>query len=88
MTEESPQVRYYVVVPGAAAQAALRVPQWVRKRLAIDVFEVTDDGVGPRTACRTEVLFSAGDVRHPEFVANIDRSGTASVPTRARSSAR
>ena len=51
MTEKSPRVRYYVVAPSAAVRAALRVPRWVRERLAIDVFEVTEDGVvrGPLT---------------------------------------
>ena len=50
----------------------------VRERLAIDVFYVTDDGVvrGPPVDWAehmTEVLFSTGDVRHPESVVNIDR---------------
>jgi hypothetical protein len=44
VTEESPSVRYYVVVPSSAVRAALRVPRWVRDRLAIDVYGVSDAG--------------------------------------------
>jgi hypothetical protein len=36
--------RYAVVVPTAAVAAALRVPDWVRQRLAIEVYEVSDGG--------------------------------------------
>jgi hypothetical protein len=41
--------RYAVVVPTPAVQAALRVPDLVRQRLGIDVYEVDDAGkVHPR----------------------------------------
>jgi hypothetical protein len=36
--------RYAVVVPDSAVTAAQRVPEWVRSRLAIDMYAVTDDG--------------------------------------------
>ncbi len=35
--------RYAVVVPTLALKAALRVPAWVRERLRLDVYEVTDE---------------------------------------------
>lgn len=38
------QARYAVVVPSSALQAALRVPDWVRERLKIDVYAVDPDG--------------------------------------------
>ncbi len=39
----------YAVVPTVAVGAASRVPAWVRERLRLDVFEVTDgDQVVPR----------------------------------------
>ena len=42
MPDDDPQARYAVVVPTAAVKAALRVPPWVRHRLRLDVYEVTD----------------------------------------------
>jgi hypothetical protein len=42
MRDPQPAARYAVVVPTAALNAALRVPAWVRGRLAIDVYEVDD----------------------------------------------
>lgn len=44
MPDDSGTARYGVVVPTAAVKAALRVPEWARQRLRIDVFEVTDNG--------------------------------------------
>jgi hypothetical protein len=44
MPDESARARYGVVVPTAAVVAALRVPDWVRPRLKIDVYEVTNEG--------------------------------------------
>ena len=43
MRDPEPGVRYAVVVPTAALNAALRVPAWVRDRLSIDVYEVDDE---------------------------------------------
>ncbi len=43
MPDDDSHTRYAVVVPTAALKAALRVPQWVRERLRLDVYEVTDD---------------------------------------------
>lgn len=43
MKDPQPHTRYAVVVPTAALKAALRVPVWVRDRLAIDVYEVDDN---------------------------------------------
>lgn len=37
MTDPNAGARYAVVVPAAAVPAALRVPDWVRQRLRIDV---------------------------------------------------
>ena len=49
MPDEHPTARYGVVVPTSAVKAALRVPTWVRERLRIEIYEVTDDGeVTPR----------------------------------------
>jgi hypothetical protein len=45
MANPCPGVTYAVVVPTAALAAALRVPDWVRDRLAIKVYEVDDDGM-------------------------------------------
>jgi hypothetical protein len=42
MPDDDPTARYAVVVPTAAVRAALRVPEWVRKQLRLDVYEVTD----------------------------------------------
>ena len=50
MTDPTGGARYAVVVPTAGVQAALRVPVWVRDRLAVDVYEVDDaGGVHPRS---------------------------------------
>jgi hypothetical protein len=50
MEDPSSDARYAVVVPTAALGAALRVPAWVRDRLAVDVYEVDDEGaVHPRS---------------------------------------
>jgi hypothetical protein len=49
MTDSHTNARYAVVVPRLALKAALRVPQWVRDNLSIDVYEVDDEGhVGQR----------------------------------------
>jgi len=45
MKDPASGARYVVVVPTSAIGAALRVPAWVRDRLAIDVYEVDGDGV-------------------------------------------
>jgi hypothetical protein len=45
MKDRASGARYAVVVPTSAVGAALRVPAWVRDRLAIDVYEVDGDGV-------------------------------------------
>lgn len=44
MKDPAAEARYAVVVPTAAVAAALRVPAWVRERLAVDVYEVDDHG--------------------------------------------
>jgi len=44
MADPGSGARYGVVVTTAAIPAALRVPVWVRERLAIDVYEVDDQG--------------------------------------------
>ncbi|HEX6523324.1 MAG TPA: hypothetical protein VF070_25490 [Streptosporangiaceae bacterium] len=44
MKDPASDARYAVVVPTAALGAALRVPAWVRDRLAVDVYEVDDSG--------------------------------------------
>lgn len=44
MTAPGAVVRYALVVPTAALSHALRVPEHVRARLGIAVYEVTDDG--------------------------------------------
>ena len=44
MTDPDSGARYAVVVPAGAVQAALRVPDWVRQRLSIDVYKVDDAG--------------------------------------------
>ena len=50
MKDPAPGARYAVVVPTAAVNAALRVPAWVRTRLAVDIYEVDDlGGVHPHT---------------------------------------
>jgi hypothetical protein len=43
MPDDDSATRYAVVVPTVAVKAALRVPAWVRERLRLDVYEVTDD---------------------------------------------
>jgi hypothetical protein len=46
MKDPEPGARDCVVVPTSGLNAALRVPDWVRDRLSIDVYEVDDaDGV-------------------------------------------
>lgn len=40
--------RYGVVVPSSALAAALRVPQWVRERLQVEVYAVDPDGAVTR----------------------------------------
>jgi hypothetical protein len=42
MPDPTASARYGVVVPTQAVKAALRVPAWVRERLKIDVYEVSD----------------------------------------------
>ncbi len=42
--EDVPGVRYAVVVPDVAVTSAKRVPAWVRARLRIDVYSVSEDG--------------------------------------------
>jgi hypothetical protein len=42
--EDDPAVSYAVVVPDTVLPAAQRVPAWVRARLRIDVYVVTEDG--------------------------------------------
>jgi hypothetical protein len=42
MPDDDPGARYAVVVPTVAVAAAQRVPAWVRARLRLDVYEVTD----------------------------------------------
>jgi hypothetical protein len=50
MKDPAAEARYAIVVPTAAVAAAQRVPAWVRKRLAVDVYEVDDYGtVRPHT---------------------------------------
>lgn len=44
MNDPAAGARCAVVVPTAAVVAALRVPAWVRVRLAADVYEVGDLG--------------------------------------------
>ena len=44
MKDPKPGARYSVVVPTSALNAALRVPDWVRGCLSIDVYEVDDAG--------------------------------------------
>jgi Holliday junction resolvase len=44
MRHPEAQAKYAVVVPSSALQAALRVPDWVRGRLKIDVYAVDPDG--------------------------------------------
>lgn len=44
MPDESARARHGVVVPTAAVAAALRVPDRVRQRLKIDVYEVANEG--------------------------------------------
>ena len=41
--EDVPGVRYAVVVPDEAVTSAKRVPAWVRARLRIDMYAVTED---------------------------------------------
>ena len=43
MPDDDVAARYAVVVPSVAVKAALRVPAWVRGRLRLDIYEVTDD---------------------------------------------
>jgi len=43
-TEDDPYVRYAVVVPATVLTAAKRVRGWVRARLRIDVYAVSEDG--------------------------------------------
>jgi hypothetical protein len=42
--EPRPRARYAVVVPNTTLTAVLRVPTWVRSRLAVDVYAVYEDG--------------------------------------------
>lgn len=42
--DEAPDLILGVVVPDGAVNAALRVPDWVRDRLRIHVWTVSDDG--------------------------------------------
>jgi len=42
MPDDDAGARYAVVVPTVAVSAALRVPAWVRARLRLDIYEVTD----------------------------------------------
>jgi hypothetical protein len=50
MKDPASGARYAVVVPTAALKAALRVPAWVRDRLAVEVYEVDDnEAVHPHT---------------------------------------
>lgn len=50
MKDPSDAAQYAVVVPTAGLSAALRVPAWVRHRLAVEVYEVDDIGrVHPRS---------------------------------------
>ena len=44
MVDPDEQASYAVVVPAGALNAALRVPGWIRERLGIEVYAVTDDG--------------------------------------------
>ena len=44
MRDESAGARYAVVIPTEAVTAALRVPPWVRHRLAVAVYEVAETG--------------------------------------------
>ena len=41
--EDAPGVRYAVVVPDVAVTSAQRVPAWVRDRLHVDLYAVTED---------------------------------------------
>ncbi|WP_211351729.1 hypothetical protein [Haloactinospora alba] len=51
MTDQSPTIRYALIVPTSAVKAAERVPSAVRHLLRIDLYEVTDDNrVLPRPA--------------------------------------
>ncbi len=42
--EDAPGVRYAVVVPDEAVTKAQRVPAWVRARLRVDLYAVSEDG--------------------------------------------
>lgn len=44
MTDDSDTTRYAVIVPERIVTAALRVPDWVRAKLRVDVFGVNGDG--------------------------------------------
>jgi hypothetical protein len=44
MRDESAGACYAVVIPTKAVTAALRVPPWVRHRLAVTVYEVAETG--------------------------------------------
>jgi hypothetical protein len=44
MRDEAGSARYAVVVTSEALPAAVRVPAWVRGRLAVTVYEVTEVG--------------------------------------------
>jgi hypothetical protein len=49
MKDPESAARYVVVIPTGALKAALRVPEWVRERLHVEVIEVDDLGeVHPR----------------------------------------
>ncbi len=49
MPDDDAGARYAVVVPTVAVSAALRAPAWVRARLRLDIYEVTDQNqVVPR----------------------------------------
>jgi hypothetical protein len=44
MTDDAPGIRYALIVPTAVLSEAERVPAHVRRRLGIDLYEVTDTG--------------------------------------------
>ncbi len=44
MTDDAPGIRYALIVPTAALREAERVPDHVRRKLGIDLYEVTDTG--------------------------------------------
>lgn len=60
MQHPDSNARYGVVVPSSALAAALRVPEWVRERLKVDVYAVGPEGavIGgwPGTKCSVEPI--------------------------------